>query len=156
MQLEIAIALAGTVHRGQTDKAGQPYILHVLSVMLRVRRAGHPEWLQIAAVLHDTLEDTTLTLDEIRRTFGEPCASVVETVTRRPDEPYATYIARIKQDPAARAVKLADLQDNLDPTRPVFAGCKRLLTRYLEALGTLSADQWRDEESASPTVKPLR
>jgi len=97
---EDAIVFAAERHRGQRDKAGEPYILHPLRVALRVRTDRE----RLAAVLHDVVEDTGVTLDELReRGLDESVVAAIETLT--------------KQNPIARAVKLADLADNLDPER---------------------------------------
>ena len=109
--LENAIALAVEKHRGQRDKAGAPYILHPLRVMLRV---GSLE-AKMAAVLHDVVEDTGVTLEALAAA-GYP-ARVVEAVgalSRRPGESYEAFIARAGQCPLAREVKLADLEDNMN------------------------------------------
>jgi (p)ppGpp synthase/HD superfamily hydrolase len=112
--LEDAIALASQAHRGQVDKAGKPYILHPLRVMLR----QEAEAAQIVAVLHDVLEDTGVTLEGLRAAGYRPeICEAVDCLTRRPDEPYDIMISRVAANPLARAVKLADLEDNMDPRR---------------------------------------
>ena len=112
--LEDAILLAAQAHRGQRDKNGQPYILHVLRVMLRVETEDE----RMAAVLHDVVEDTPHTLDELRA-LGYPDAVVaaVDGLTRRPGETYQAFVARAAAHPIARRVKLADLEDNMDVRR---------------------------------------
>jgi hypothetical protein len=107
--LETAIQLAAAAHAGQTDKSGLPYITHPLRVM-----AGLPPGeAQIVAVLHDVLEDTNTTPDGLRRAgFSEEIVAAVESVSRGPDEDYADYVVRCKQNPLGRQVKLADLHDN--------------------------------------------
>ena len=110
--IEDAIAFAAERHRGQRDKAGEPYILHPLRVALRVRTDRE----RLAAVLHDVVEDTGVTLDELReRGLDESVVAAIEILTKRDGEDYRTFIERVAQDPIARAVKLADLADNLDP-----------------------------------------
>lgn len=112
--LERAIALAATAHEGQVDKAGAPYILHVLRVMLRV---DTPEE-RMAAVLHDIVEDCGWTLDRLRTEgFPESVVSGIDAVTRRDPETYEEFVLRAKADPVGRRVKLADLQDNSDLSR---------------------------------------
>lgn len=112
--LEDAIALAVEKHRGMRDKAGDPYILHPLRMMLALQ--GEEE--RMAAVLHDVVEDTDVTLEDLRQA-GYP-ASVVEAVdhlTRRAEESYEEFIRRAAAHPVARRVKLADLEDNMDLRR---------------------------------------
>lgn len=115
-KLEDAIALACQAHRGQLDKAGKPYILHSLRVMLR----QESEAAQMAAVLHDVLEDTSVTLENLRAAgFTPEVCEAVDALTRRRGESYDSMIARVAANPLARAVKLADLEDNMDPRRRV-------------------------------------
>ena len=112
--LERAIALAATAHEGQIDKAGAPYILHPLRVMLRLETADE----RIAGVLHDVVEDCGLTLDQLRAEgFSEPAIRAIESVTRRESETYEEFVLRAKADPVGRRVKLADLADNSDLSR---------------------------------------
>lgn len=112
--LERAIALAAAAHEGQVDKAGSPYILHVLRVMLRLDAPQE----RMAAALHDIVEDCGWTLDRLRAEgFPEPVVSGVDAVTRRDGETYEAFVLRAKADPVGRRVKLADLQDNSDMSR---------------------------------------
>lgn len=112
--LERAIEIAAAAHAGQVDKAGQPYILHPLRVMLRV----NTEQERIAAVLHDVVEDTTVTLEQLAAE-GFPAAVItaVEALTKRGGETRLQAAARAAADPIARVVKLADNAENSDLTR---------------------------------------
>jgi len=114
--LEDAIVLACRAHRGQVDKAGKPYILHPLRVMLRLEDSAA----QIVAVLHDVVEDTSVTLADLRAEgySGEIC-DAVDCLSRRPGEAYEVFISRAAANPLARRVKLADLEDNMDPRRRI-------------------------------------
>lgn len=112
--LEDAIALAARAHRGQLDKGGQPYILHPLRVMLRQQ----DEAASIVAVLHNVVEDTSTTLADLREAgYSEEVREAVDCLTRRPGEPYERMLSRVETNPIARRVKLADLEDNMDPRR---------------------------------------
>ncbi|HMB89661.1 MAG TPA: HD domain-containing protein [Rhodothermales bacterium] len=112
--IERAIALAVEAHQGQRDKAGMPYILHPLRMMLRMVT---PED-KMVAVLHDVVEDTAWTLDALRKQgFPEIVIEAVDGLTRRRKESYDAFIARAARHPLARRVKLADLEDNLDLRR---------------------------------------
>lgn len=112
--LEDAVALAARAHAGQLDKAGEPYLLHPLRVMLAV---ATPEE-RMAAVLHDVVEDTSVTLEELRVSgYPEVVVRALEALTRRPGETRLESARRAAADPVALAVKLADNADNLDPTR---------------------------------------
>lgn len=106
-----AIAAAALAHAGQVDKAGQPYILHPLRVMLAM---PNDPVLQMAAVLHDVLEDCP-SFDKWR--LPERVRFLVEDLTRNKGRHYAPYITRLGLIPNARIVKLADLADNLDRSR---------------------------------------
>ena len=109
-----AIALAAQAHGEQVDKAGEPYILHPLRMMQRLDdRAA-----QIVAVLHDVVEDTAITLEDLRAAgFATAVVDAVDCVTRRAAESYEQFIVRTQGNELARQVKLADLEDNMDLKR---------------------------------------
>lgn len=112
--LQRAIEIAVEAHSKQVDKAGAPYILHPLRLMLRV--VGNDE--MIAAVLHDVVEDTDWTIERLRgEGFSESVVSAIDCLTRREDEGYEQFIERAAANPVARRVKLADLEDNMDIRR---------------------------------------
>ncbi len=112
--LERAIQLAAQAHAGQVDKAGHPYILHPLRVMLHVEG----EYAQMAAVLHDVVEDTSVTLDQlVSEGFPAAVVEAVEALTKRPSETRLMAAERAAQNPIARVVKLADNADNMDLSR---------------------------------------
>lgn len=136
--LDTALAIAVEAHRGQLDKAGQPYILHPLRVMARVTT---PEE-RLVAVLHDVVEDSPTTLDDLRAAgFEEPVVRAVDRLTRRDDESYEAFIERLKDDPLARRVKLADLEDNMTLTRLTDLDDRAIerLGRYVRAYRRLAA-----------------
>lgn len=112
--LERAIEIAATAHAGQIDKAGQPYILHPLRVMLRVS-TGHE---RIAAVLHDVVEDTPVTFVQLTEAgFPAEVVEAVAALTKRPGETRMQAAARAASNPIARVVKLADNAENMDLSR---------------------------------------
>ncbi|MDU9032670.1 HD domain-containing protein [Pseudomonas corrugata] len=112
--LEKAIAISARAHEGQTDKGDSPYILHPLKVMLRL--SHHDE--RIVAVLHDVVEDTRVTLAELRSEgFSEAILAAIDSLTKREGETYQAFIERAGRDPLARRVKLADLAENSDLSR---------------------------------------
>ena len=112
--LERAIQIAALAHSGQIDKAGQPYILHPLRVMLRLD-GGHE---RIAAVLHDVVEDSSVTLAQLQQEgFAPAVLEAVEALTKRPGETRLDAAARAAKHAVARAVKLADNAENMDLSR---------------------------------------
>ena len=138
--LEAAIEMAVQAHRGQVDKAGEVYLLHPLRVMLRVREQGYRVEVQAAAVLHDVVEDTSVTLDDVAA-LDPAVAVLVEAVIQRPEEAYVDFVRRAAQDPETRAIKLADVEDNqsrLVRLRPEEA--EPLAKRYEKALEILRAE----------------
>lgn len=136
-RVERAILLATEAHRGQVDKAGKPYILHPLRVMLSLDDPAH----QIAAVLHDTVEDCGLELALIRHRFGGDIAEAVDALTKREGETYEDFIVRCGRNEIARVVKLADLTDNMDLSRlpEVTAKDRQRLEKYKRAYSSLRA-----------------
>ncbi len=112
--LEYAIAIAALAHEGQFDKAGRPYIFHPLKVMLRLSALEE----QITAVLHDVVEDTGVTMEQLRNWgFSESVLSALESVTKKEDEDYEAFVLRAAANPIGKNVKLADLEENSDLSR---------------------------------------
>ena len=112
--LEKAIALAATAHAGQHDKGGEPYILHPIRVMLRVKG----DYARMAAVLHDVVEDTAITFDQLAlEGFPEAVMEAIRALTKFPGESRLQAAARAACNPIAPQVKLADIADNMDMTR---------------------------------------
>ena len=125
--IERAIEIAANAHAGQRDKAGQPYIFHPLRVMFRVN--GEHE--QMAAVLHDVVEDTAITIDDLAREgFPSEVLRAIAALTKLPGETRLEAAARAAADPVARKVKLADNAENMDlsripnPTEKDYARCR--------------------------------
>ncbi len=109
--LERAIRLAAKVHKGQVDRFGKPYILHVMRVMMR----GQDFEEQVLGALHDVLERSDLTeADIVRRGFSERVAKALGHISRVQGETYEAYIDRVLQDSLAARVKLHDLADKMD------------------------------------------
>ena len=109
--LGTAIVLATEAHRNQKDKAGEPYILHPLRIMGQLKS----EESKIVGVLHDVVEDTSYTLDDLRHAgFGETIINAIESVTKKKGESYEAFIRRARTNPIGCKVKIADLKDNLN------------------------------------------
>lgn len=112
--LERAIVIAAEAHVGQVDKAGAPYVLHPLRMMLRLSTSDE----MIAAVLHDVVEDCGLSLEMLRADgFSEQVLEAIDSVTRRAEESYEEFVLRAASNSIGRRVKLADLRDNSDLSR---------------------------------------
>lgn len=135
--LEKAIAIAAEAHEGQTDKAGMAYILHPLRVMLMLETEAE----RIVGVLHDVVEDTPITFDDLRAAdFKDEILAALDSVTRRDDEEYEAFVLRAGENPIGRRVKLADLKDNSDLSRiasPTEKDYARL-EKYRRAIAALS------------------
>ena len=130
--LEDAISIAAQAHRGQRDKAGAPYLLHPLRLMLRM----DSEAAMMAAVLHDVVEDSDWTLERLREQgFAEEVIEAVACLTHRDGESYEEFVERLKANPLARRVKIADLEDNMNVLRIGRLGPKDLqrLEKYHRA-----------------------
>jgi (p)ppGpp synthase/HD superfamily hydrolase len=111
--LEEAIQLAVLAHEGQRDKGGLPYILHPLAVMGRV--SSHDA--KIVAVLHDVVEDTYVSLPMLRTEFPVFVVEAVDAISKRDNETNRDYWGRVKENPLALEVKLADIGHNTAPER---------------------------------------
>lgn len=138
--LERAIALAAQAHAGQTDKAGQPYILHVLRVLMRVETNDE----RMVAAMHDMVEDCGWTAEKLRdEGFSESVVAGVLSVTRVEPETYEEFVLRAGANPIGRKVKLADLADNSDLSRlqGVTDRDRMRLEKYRRAIHTLEALQ---------------
>ena len=109
-----AIAIAATAHQDQLYKNDTPCILHPIRMMLEM----DSEEQMIATILHDLIEDTDWTLDQLRaEDFSDRIIDLVDLLSRRETESYAEFIERIRTDSVAVKIKLADLKDNMDLTR---------------------------------------
>jgi len=136
--LERAIRIAVKAHKGQRDNYGAPYIMHPLRVMHRVDTTAE----KIVAALHDVVEDTSLSLDDLRKEgFPGRIIKAVDCISKREGEDYEEYVRRAGSNPLARRVKLADLEDNMDVRRRRVVDEKdaRRLAKYLKAWRKLSA-----------------
>jgi (p)ppGpp synthase/HD superfamily hydrolase len=136
--LSDAISIATAAHEGQVDKSGRPYIGHPLRVMASVTG----EHAQMAAVLHDVIEDTPVTATELlSRGCPEVVVDAVVALSHLPDEPQPDYLRRVAANPLALTVKRADIADNLSPARMARLEPEtraRLETKYATALRLLS------------------
>ena len=134
--LEKAIKIALKAHAGQVDKAEKAYILHPLRLMMQMRSIDE----QITAVLHDVVEDSEYTFDDLKKEgFDEEIINALESLTKRDGEDYKDFIARIKENELATIVKIADLKDNSNLDRisePTKEDLERV-KKYKDALNVL-------------------
>ena len=112
--LEKAIKIAVDAHTGQTDKGGNPYILHPLRVMFNLNNESE----KIVGVLHDVLEDTNVKIEDIKKEgFSVEVVDALILITKNVSQNYEDYIEGIKSNVIALKVKIADIEDNLDVKR---------------------------------------
>lgn len=134
---ELALKIATEAHKGQVDKAGVPYINHPLTVASLV----DTEEEKIVALLHDTIEDTNITeQDLLNYGFSNKIVEAVKLLTHNKNVPYMDYIAKIKDNELARKVKIADLTHNSDLSRlkEITEKDKKRYEKYQKALLYLS------------------
>ncbi len=133
--------LAASLHSGQTDTLGRPYIEHLSRVFLRVCERDGNYNQQVAALLHDAIEDGKGTAGELLQA-GVPAAAValVMVLTKDQQQSYLEYVVGVKAYPEAVLVKRCDLEDNSDPERLALLDmetAERLRTKYGQALKLL-------------------
>ena len=113
-QSEKAYEIAKKAHLGQIDKAGEDYIKHPEKVASFVKTDEE----KAVAYLHDVIEDTELTLEDLNKyDFSKEVLEAVDIITKKRGEDYQSYLNSVKKNKLARAVKLADLRHNSDLTR---------------------------------------
>lgn len=130
---ELALKIATEAHKGQVDKAGVPYINHPLTVASLVETEEE----KIVALLHDTIEDTNITeQDLLNYGFSNKIVEAVKLLTHNKDVPYMDYVAKIKDNELARKVKIADLTHNSDLSRlkEITDKDKKRYKKYQKAL----------------------
>lgn len=108
-----AMKLAYNAHHGQTDKSGMPYIFHPYHLAEQM----NDEITTCVALLHDVVEDTPITAEQLENEFPPQVTEAVRLLTHDKNISYFDYIRSIKKNPVARAVKLADLEHNSDQSR---------------------------------------
>jgi (p)ppGpp synthase/HD superfamily hydrolase len=137
--LERAIAIAAEGHAGQVDKAGAPYVLHPLRMMLSASSIDE----RIVAVLHDVCEDCPgWTFDRLRKEgFRDHIILALQSVTKRDGEIYEDFVLRAAANPIGRQVKLADLRDNCDLSRIATPSERDLqrIEKYRRAIDVINA-----------------
>lgn len=133
-----AMKLCFKAHKDQVDKSGMPYVFHPFHVAEQMT----DEATTIVALLHDVVEDTDYTLEDIAAEgFGKDILEALALMTHEDDIPYLDYVAKLKENPIARAVKLADLAHNSDLSRigEIDEETKRRLEKYKKAKDILES-----------------
>jgi (p)ppGpp synthase/HD superfamily hydrolase len=134
--LERAISIAARAHAGYLADNGEPYILHPLRVMLSLQEEDE----RVVAVLHDVIEKTGWSQDDLRtENFPDHIISAIDSVSRRQGEEYFDFVQRTRENELGRRVKIADLKDNIANARTSADDPKTAdkLARYEEALHRL-------------------
>ena len=131
-----AMKLCYEAHKDQVDKTGVPYVFHPFHVAEQMTSEAST----IVALLHDVVEDTDYTLDDIAAAgFGKDIVEAVALMTHEDDVPYLDYVAKLKDNPIAREVKLADLAHNSDQSRlgEIDEETGQRLEKYKKAIALL-------------------
>lgn len=145
-----AMKLCYEAHRDQTDKSGIPYVFHPIHVAEQMT----DETTTVVALLHDVVEDTDYTLDDLRAMgVGEEAIDALALLTHREHVPYLQYVSQIKDNRIARAVKLADLRHNSDTSRLDELDEKAMarLEKYKAAIEILESCE--EQERGTAAVK---
>lgn len=150
LAIENALSIAIEMHRGQRDSDGAAYILHLIRVMMR---CNSPQ-ARIAGLLHDILEDTSASADDlVSRGIPENVIQTIQKLTHRPEVSYQQYIEALVEDPVAVEVKLADLEDNYSIGRVKYRNehrehdanrLQRYVLTYRFLQGQLELQAYRD------------
>ena len=132
-----AMKLCYEAHKDQVDKSGLPYVFHPAHVAEQMT----DEATTIVALLHDVVEDTDYTLEDLAAEgFEKEILEAVALMTHEDDVPYLDYVAKLKNNPIARAVKLADLAHNSDLSRigEIDEETRKRLEKYKKAMALLN------------------
>lgn len=157
--LMTALNFAVDAHKKQFDKAGLPYVLHPI----RVAEAMETEEEKVVALLHDVVEDTSVTLLDIYAEFNvfkhpvkDTIHDAVNAMTKRHGEKYQDYLDRVAANPIAKAVKIADMADNSKPERIRCLSIQkqlRLLAKYTRGRHYLLTGEWHESKDLDSVIK---
>lgn len=137
---KIALKLCFEAHKNQTDKSGLPYVFHPFHLAEQMI----DEETTIVALLHDVVEDTAYTIDNLREIgFDKKILEAIELMTHNDNTQYMDYVAKIKTNPTAKIVKLADLKHNSDITRldTITNKDQSRIDKYLKVIEILESDE---------------
>lgn len=133
-----AMKIAYDAHHGQIDKSGQPYIFHPYHLAEQM----NDEITVCVALLHDVMEDTDITYETLAKEFPQEVMDALLLLTHKSGTDYFEYVRAIKENPYAKAVKLADIAHNSDQTR--MAGCEDIPEAKLE--------YWREKYAKAKAI----
>lgn len=139
-----ALRISFEAHKDQVDKGGMPYVYHPYHVAMQM----DDEAAVCAALLHDVVEDSSITIGDLKiYGFPKEVTDAVALLTHGDDTPYFDYIRRIKEDPIARRVKIADLKHNSNISRMSYFDHSVIerINKYNKALDILTSDDDYDE-----------
>ena len=141
--IEDALALVVSNLRGMTDKDGEPYVMHCLRVMMGVTETLARQ----VALMHDLVEDTAISLDDLRQSgFASQVVEAVGLLTHQPEDSYAEYVVRLQPDALARQVKLSDLRP--DRRASDLARIQRYLLSYQFLSDRIDEASYREQMRA--------
>ena len=146
----LAIKIAYKAHMDQNDRSGIPYILHPIHVAEQMK----DEVTTIVALLHDVVEDTSVTLEDLKKYgFSQEVLEAIEVLTHKDGVKYMDYIRNLANNPVARKVKIEDIKHNTDLTRTTNLNDKvfKKLPIYQEAMSILADIE--SKEAANKTKK---
>ncbi len=135
-----ALKLCFEAHKNQVDKSGMPYVFHPFHLAEQMET----EDTVITALLHDVVEDTEYTIEDIKEMgFSDNVISALKLLTHDPSVPYMDYVRKIKDNPVAKAVKLKDLAHNSDLTRLDYVDDKarKRVEKYKRAIALLNGEE---------------
>ena len=138
-QTKKALKLCFLAHRDQVDKSGMPYVFHPFHLAEQMM----DEDTTVVALLHDVVEDTPHTLDDLKKMgFSSQIIEAISLMTHEPGVPYMDYVQKIKENAIARAVKLADLKHNSDLTRLDYVDETAMIRveKYKKAIDLLTSN----------------
>jgi len=138
--IETSLAIALRAYTGKTDKAGQDYIRHPLRLMAKMTT----DYEMSVALLHDVIEDSNITAaDLLAEGIPDEVVDAVLCLTKQAGENYQTFVLRAKQNPLARKVKIADIEDNINVLRLLTLSEKDLarIAKYHAAWRVLTAPE---------------
>lgn len=151
--LSQTLIFATKAHEGQVDKVGIPYIEHSIAVAEKCNAYIVDKHV---ALLHDVVEDTDVTIEEIYKNFGTKIGDAVKAITKLDHESYKEYLDRVMLNPIAKRVKIKDIDHNSSPRRihklPI-ALQYRMVNKHLRARHYLLGGDWFESEHVDQLIK---